>query len=66
MAVTARRQILAERFNSAGASRRPRYAVAPDGKRFTMLARSAGKAKIVVVTSWLTELRRSAAGSSSR
>jgi tRNA A-37 threonylcarbamoyl transferase component Bud32 len=47
------------RYFSPGATRRPSYGVAPDGKRFVTLARSAGEAKIVVVTNWLAELRRS-------
>jgi Tol biopolymer transport system component len=59
MGVTARRQLFGERYFSPGATRRPSYSVSPDGKRFVTLARSAGEAKIVVVTNWLAELRRS-------
>jgi len=59
MGVTARRQLFGERYFAPGATRRPSYSVAPDGKRFVTLARSAGEAKIVVVTNWLAELRRS-------
>jgi dipeptidyl aminopeptidase/acylaminoacyl peptidase len=59
MGVTARRQLFGDRYFSPGATRRPSYGVAPDGKRFVTLARSAGEAKIVVVTNWLAELRRS-------
>jgi serine/threonine-protein kinase len=59
MGVTTRRQVSAERFIAAGATRRPPYSVAPDGKRFVTLARSAGESKIVVITNWLAELRRS-------
>jgi Tol biopolymer transport system component len=62
MGVTARRRVAAERFIEAGATRRPPYSVAPDGKRFVTLARSAGESKIVVVTNWLAELRRSQSG----
>ena len=62
MGVTSRRPVSAVRFIAAAATRRPPYSVAPDGKRFVTLGRSAGDSKIVVVTNWLAELRRSQAG----
>jgi serine/threonine-protein kinase len=62
MGVTSRRQVSVAPFIAAGATRRPPYSIAPDGKRFVTLARSAGESKIVVITNWLAELRRSEKG----
>ena len=62
MGVTARRQVFADRYFGPSPSRPPSYSVAPDGKRFVTLARAAGESKIVVVTNWLAELRRSQRG----
>jgi hypothetical protein len=55
-------QVSAEQFIAAGATPRPPYSVAPDRKRFVTLARSARESKIVVITNWLSELRRSQTG----
>jgi serine/threonine-protein kinase len=66
MGVTRRRLVTRSQFLTPGASNRPAYAVSPDGKRFVGLSRVNPDAKLVVVTNWLAELRRTQAGARAR
>ena len=66
MGVTGRRVLMTSAYLVLGSSRRPAYSVSPDGKRFVGLSLVNNEAKLVVVTNWLAELRRSQAGVTGR
>ena len=61
MGVAGRRVLFTSPYLVPVGSGRPPYAVSPDGKRFVGLSRLVlnDEARLVVVTNWLAEVRRS-------